>query len=870
MSSAESLAVQRLALHRYPDSLRCLSNFHAGPGQQTFGFSPRHRTDATLLFEGGRVVFYNYDSNLYHTTKAGGGGGGGGRDDGGGHASWCKKFNGSNPLRPNDATTRRNAYNAGLARALTGVSLSLRREPGDGERVDSRIRATQPQEDREEKLAAPASEGSESSSSDALIRFSRVEYVTEVDCHLFCGNEVGDGHVSVERLLTRLNEKAAAEAAAANEEKDEDDDDEDDLREGGPQPAVLAPPERVLDRDRLLETLLSDDPAVWKRYAGSFVSIRGGRETVRDAFAANTGLCFQKAACRDGTGAELGPYARKVCARTLGFAPPERGGMAGMTRQQAEETDAYLKKRASVPLTLARRSFPPDGSVHTMSVEYFRFLCKARGLEGYELVHLIYYARRFWNRSFMWNDVLLCRHRLCRDGKRDSLEAETCKLFGNAVYGFYGVRKTTQTTARLVGEHRLLRKEQRRAFFEASGGRIMSCVLVGGRLRYFRAPRPRRPRRHESSSSSSPPPRKRARFSDKDDDDDDDDDDESESNTCDETRRPSSSRSTSPHREASPSLSITSSLLCSDREKDNSDDQDDDAWETVEEEEDDDDDDDDDDREQEQTPPQPAPPAAPLTERAQAARASLDNWRAEALVGGRGGGGVSRLVEPELVYLVTRRPSSKTKDINLMHAFTYVLSQSKVLFLDKLVRLVNHLDPAMAQPAYYDTDGALFLLRHPSIVANVVPSRREAFLRREAPTIFADETSPLPQAALLKPEGLYKGAQIKATKAYRCVAFDEEADRAELAELAACPDALKPTVRRDSKKLKGCARHQINKLGDEAFSTEAGACLYVASTGLRPTTGLEMNILRATRRLPIALNNKRYTPRNGIGSFPLL
>jgi hypothetical protein len=220
-------------------------------------------------------------------------------------------------------------------------------------------------------------------------------------------------------------------------------------------------------------------------------------------------------------------------------------------------------------------------------------------------------------------------------------------------------------------------------------------------------------------------------------------------------------------------------------------------------------------------------------------------------------------VEPELVYLIARRPSAKVQDVNLLQAFTHVLSQSKVLFLEKIVRLVNALDPSCAQVAYYDTDGALVLMRHPSIAANLVPGRREAFLRDDAPSIFVDEASPVPQAALLKAEGLYKAALVKAVKAYRCIGFDPELDREELEDIARIPDAIKPSVGPASSRLKGCARYLVASLDDSVFAPEVSGrdIKYVTSTGLRPTTGLEMSIMRASRRLPLALNNKRYTPK---------
>jgi hypothetical protein len=240
----------------------------------------------------------------------------------------------------------------------------------------------------------------------------KVEYLAEHDCHLFCGNDVGSSSSS--------NSSGDAGGSSSNNNKPTYTSVNKLLREKYPDDSVLAPSERVLDREKLVADLTSDDEATWAPYAGCFVSIRGGKETSRDAFAANTGLCFQRAPpSRSGTGRELGPYARKICAWTVG----------------ETDADSYLRKRSSVPLTLARRSFPSDGQVSTMSVEYFRFLVRERGLQGFELVHLIVYQRRFWNREFMWNDVLVRRHELVKAGLRDSLEAATCKLFGNALFG---------------------------------------------------------------------------------------------------------------------------------------------------------------------------------------------------------------------------------------------------------------------------------------------------------------------------------------------------------------------------------------------------------------------------------------------------
>ena len=255
---------------------------------------------------------------------------------------------------------------------------------------------------------------------------------------------------------------------------------------------------------------------------------------------------------------------------------------------------------------------------------------------------------------------------------------------------------------------------------------------------------------------------------------------------------------------------------------------------------------------------------------------------------------------------MTKKAGRTARDVNLMQGFSFVLSQSKLLFLDKVMRLVNHLDLASACVVYYDTDGCLLKMKHPSIMENIVPSRREAFLREEAPTIFADLFSPLLQPALLKPEALYKGARIKAVKAYSCEAFDPEKDAAELEMLAEATASLRikmaastgggtatdaatapgagagaaatandprllsrlelsmvlpPAISKPQKKLKGCASHLIKDMEEEVFDAQASELRYAASTALRPTGGLEMSILQMCRRLPLALNRKRYTPK---------
>ncbi len=321
-----------------PPPLLVASNFHAGPGQLTFGSDRRQTADLTLIREPGRIEVHNFHGFYYHYT---------------GHAANCplrrrlgqeddedeEEEEDRGLLRMNDKTTSGDAFKRGLVEALNGVGLGL--------------------------------------------RFS---YRAHLECDLFHGNGVEDEDDDNGGVRRRRRQRGRRRRNVLTYEKLTE-------RHGDD---VLAPFEKKsFSQDELVRAVVEEG-------LQGFVTLRGGTTEPADGDADDDkvsrlfGFCQQLSTPRmeDIPEFTIGQVLQRYGVGREGSTEAE--GLEALSR-----AEKHLENVCRTPLNLTRLSFDSEGPGHTLWTDQFRWLVNKRGLRGFRVVHFVHYHARTWLRPFL-------------------------------------------------------------------------------------------------------------------------------------------------------------------------------------------------------------------------------------------------------------------------------------------------------------------------------------------------------------------------------------------------------------------------------------------------------------------------------------
>jgi hypothetical protein len=189
-------------------------------------------------------------------------------------------------------------------------------------------------------------------------------------------------------------------------------------------------------------------------------------------------------------------------------------------------------------------------------------------------------------------------------------------------------------------------------------------------------------------------------------------------------------------------------------------------------------------------------------------------------------------VEPEgapadLLYAVTSW-NSDGKIFNACQTASFILGNSRRIFLGLVLGLHRLMDPARFEACYYDTDSCIYACTHAEPRDNVREDRLEEF---DGSGIFEDKGSSAHQAGRLKVEGTYSRAYFRNLKTYH--------------------------LGEDCVRVRGIPRKTHSDIPVSKFGCYDNA-LVVRSVALRPTEGFQIAILRESRSLPSSINLKRF------------
>jgi len=458
--SDESTFCQYAALIAYPNSSYVFSDFHAGPGQVTFGSNFRRKIDCTIVHLPGQpatrdwseILFLQYHEFWAHRGAAGLG-----------HLDDCPRRRMKSPRRPaakesdgaeaaaelKDCDELRSAY----AEALTAVAPDrLRLRYKAVHECSFKHRSVPSMESLED--AAALRERSWTPAVKVKIHVPTWQARERFQAYGRSANVgYGDGSYWWQTAREKRSNNPARGYLAALFPKDSVLGPPDDLMYAG---FGLRPP---LSQTELIDIImgegycdLDDNPL------GGFVVIRGGRETAEGG--GNFGYCHQRT-----RPSAVGAFTRFQC---------ERGGRD-------------LKAALSKEYTFAKTSFDDGaGRETTLSLDYFRFLMEERGLKDFEIKHFVCYENRKYLSDFI-GQLLQMRHDIKR-GAPNPFSSETAggglgdscaKLFINGFYGFTGVEASSYTKTRLLTDKRLRRKELRAKYLDNLSEDFLRINLVG-------------------------------------------------------------------------------------------------------------------------------------------------------------------------------------------------------------------------------------------------------------------------------------------------------------------------------------------------------------------------------------------------------
>lgn len=521
--------------------------------------------------------------------------------------------------------------------------------------------------------------------------------------------------------------------------------------------------------------------------------------------------------------------------------------------------------------TMSSGEFHPD-NVETLSTSYFRWLLRNRGLSGFKITHFLRYRFSDEVTAPFIRPLLQRRHEYKAGGNK--VAAEVLKLVLNGCYGYSALESKNYSDSFLLTDNVLRRKKG-----ALNGKTVQNICLMGVVVR---------------KRLTRPPKKKRARVDDDDDDDADNHGKDETENVCAERKKIGEKKKKGRNKKKTSSLHfLDDEAECSSSDKENDDDDDDDDasrdldsfivsdTDAVEDEE----------EEEEELS---FYRRCMNLERAVNCRSNSDpvdkktcNDSEKTLLEGwskiqkkearleRGASSTTgfgrRLNDNSEVdyehldaknhifrYLFRVDSSGKDKPVhNALCKAVAVLSNSKRLFFDRVLTLLECLDPAQSEVLYTDTDSVLLSLARPKLRDCVRP---EMLTRWDQSDILVDETSPLSQHGKLKVEGTYRGARFRALKMYRLYPEGRSMD-------ADCDsvDEVAPAETR----CKGVSRRVASQLEDSVFDPRTfNDKRVVTRTALQPTAGCEMEIIRQSRSMTGPYNFKRYVTSDGLHTLP--
>jgi hypothetical protein len=180
------------------------------------------------------------------------------------------------------------------------------------------------------------------------------------------------------------------------------------------------------------------------------------------------------------------------------------------------------------------------------------------------------------------------------------------------------------------------------------------------------------------------------------------------------------------------------------------------------------------------------------------------------------------------------------------------LSNSKTIILSHIHRMLECLDPALAEICYIDTDSCIWSFTHERLEDNLLADKKELWKSFD---IIADEQSDLSCHGKLKLEGTFKAGFFKALKIYRLFSTsDFETERKNKTCYTRC---------------KGVNRNIAKIIPNKVFDKESTDKVVVHRSCLRPSRTGEMLIAHECKSLAAPFNLKRHVTADGIHTFPL-
>ena len=397
MDNLESLFVQYLNLHVFPNALYVCSAWTAGLGQITFGSDARRKADCLVAAEEerisrGRVIetrrvlrYFNFHGTKFHGS--------------GFHLPGCPQ------------SSSREKLNTPVADKVPCFDQEKKKEsvnPGLWLEEEVKIRDDQ---DELKHLYA-----------EALTRVNpsslAVRYDVAHECDFFHGKPLPDSArlraVSVEdsQLGWRTREKGFDSAGLGEKYSSV----KELLKKKYPTDSVLGVEKKEYTQDSLVEHILqSGYNSIPGNGFGGFVTITGGKETRTDdgTILRQFGMCHQRCSRR---AEEVGAFSRFQASRQQG---------------SIEKGERWIDRLITAKSTMSRNSFHEKGE--TISLDYFHFLLNERGLTGYKIRHFISYQHRHFLTPFI-QDMLQKRHDT-RSKPGGELMSQVLKLVLNGLYG---------------------------------------------------------------------------------------------------------------------------------------------------------------------------------------------------------------------------------------------------------------------------------------------------------------------------------------------------------------------------------------------------------------------------------------------------
>ena len=406
---SESLFAQYASLIEYPNADYVFSNFHAGPGQISFGPNCRRKADCLISEVGGEksasvLNYINYHGLYYHRAGL--------------HLEDCPK---NNLFEQSHFFT-----------------------------LESKIADWAERKDLDEMKKEYASALSAVHPDQLVIKYRIVHECDLQHKKLVFNNVPGVG--AREILLEHFNEQSVINNNCAP---------------------------RKMTQDELVELILKGGYNRNGNTLGGFVTILGGEETNQDLpLNGQFGFCHQR---------------NLISADRVGpFTHFQDSILTNKT------SDSVLNKACKNGYTFSAKQFHEEGE--TLSLDYFRFLIKERGLKNFKITHFLKYEHRHFLTPFL-EALLQKRHDLKADideakgilmrgdrvGKElaekviksKTCESDTNKLIGNSFYGFMSMEASNYSKTEIISEKTLKRMSNRDRLLKIWGPNVFKVNLLG-------------------------------------------------------------------------------------------------------------------------------------------------------------------------------------------------------------------------------------------------------------------------------------------------------------------------------------------------------------------------------------------------------